>query len=94
MSADNWTYCPKCQEIARKKTEQLRVRVETDYGKIPPDNYIKLLDQFNNPPKLKQTLREDYEVGIHDGVFSISYGASCDVCKFKFEYDKTEEIGR
>lgn len=94
MSADNWTYCPKCQETARKRAKSVNDRVVSDYGKVSIEKYAALVNEANNPPKLKQTLREDYEVGIHDGEFSISYSASCSVCKFQFEYDKTEEIGR
>ena len=92
MSADNWTYCPKCQEMARKRAEKLNEQIASSYGKVSIENYTALAKEANNPPKLEETLREDYEVGIYGGEFTVSYTASCNVCKFTFGYDFTKGV--
>jgi hypothetical protein len=77
MSADNWTKCPKCSnedEIHKK------------YGKIPLKEFNLLLESVNT----KDILREDYEIGIYDGTFSVSYHAQCTKCDYEFSF-KTEK---
>ncbi len=93
MSADNWTYCPKCSKQRVLTQERLDRSVEEAYGKIPQEKYMELVEARNNPPRLQDTLREDYEVGIYDaGRFFISYKAQCTVCGFTFSYRHEEEI--
>ena len=42
---------------------------------------------------LDSTLREDYEIHINsDGVFYIGYSASCKVCGFYKEFNRTENV--
>ena len=38
------------------------------------------------------TLREDYEIGIYNGEFDISYRASCTNCNYKKVFEHTENI--
>lgn len=37
-------------------------------------------------------LREDYEIGIYDGEFFISYGGRCMVCGFEKKFNHTEKV--
>jgi len=39
------------------------------------------------------TLREDYEIGIFQGEFSVEYCGQCSECGFKFEFKHSEKIG-
>ncbi len=64
------------------------------YGKVSEADYRKLLEQP------RETLREDYEIGIYDGKFHIGYrGECCDLsghgfkgCGFKFTFEHEEEV--
>lgn len=86
MSADNWAICPKCQ-----KNRETVSDVEALYGRIPRADYEKRMQAALRP--MPVTLREDYALGIQpDGTFAISYGASCKVCGFKFDYSHEEEL--
>lgn len=56
-------------------------------------------DNWTICPKCKKdTLREDYEVGIRNGVFEVNYGASCVYeghkpgCGFKYSYRRSERV--
>jgi hypothetical protein len=84
MSADNWTECPQCS----KKKIELNKRLDDLYGKISIDEYKKLLDQSKSLDMItSDTLREDYEQGINEGIYEVHYEAHCSVCGFTFKYD-------
>ena len=92
MSADNWAICPRC----KKKTEQAQAallgRVETDYGKIAASEYLELVEQSKQPLNLEHTLREDWEIGIYEGEFRVSYSASCETCGFSHEFEHRQPV--
>jgi len=93
MSADNWAICPKCKKSEDAKQEKLRKKATAAYGKVPPDEYLKLLEAANNPQEMRETLREDYQIGVmDDGEFDIEYSAYCDKCGFKFSYKHAEDV--
>ena len=78
MSADNWDICPIC----KKKKDNLK---REKYGKIPPEEYEKLIEEFKHPDYADQdeTVREDYNGGPYfdnEGNWCFSGGASCEVC--------------
>ena len=86
MSADNWTFCPNCHKAeldARSKKEE---SIKQSYGKISADEYLQAIKQLEEPIEYEPTLREDYELGINDGVFTVSYRASCSVCNYTFTF--------
>jgi hypothetical protein len=83
MSADAWRVCPQCKDKLYKK-------LKSSYGKIPEEEYVLLLKQKEDlqDESNTATLREDYEIYTdEEGLFSVSYGCSCDKCGFKFEYN-------
>lgn len=81
MSADNWGTCPKC-ESERNKTKSL-------YGKIPEDEYLKLIEK--QKVDNRQSLREDYELFTDKtGKFVVSYKCLCTKCEFEFNFKYTE----
>lgn len=92
MSADNWGKCPKCKQL--KEAEQVKAKADADasYGRIPAAEWTKLNRKANEPVKFDDTLREDYETGIYNGVFSVDYHGSCDRCGFKFSFKHEEQV--
>lgn len=49
--------------------------------------------EYKNVPDIeKQTMREDYDIGTKDGIFSITYSCYCRSCKFKYRYEYSKEI--
>lgn len=92
MSADNWTQCPKCLQAYTKQREESQERIRQAYGKLPPEDYnVLILDTALAPPD-DDTLREDYEIGIHKEEFFVSYSGSCNVCGFSFGYKYKQEV--
>jgi hypothetical protein len=98
MSADNWTTCPKCGGHGPDydRADRLDREAAVAYGTISSEKYLVLLERarefresLGDP---EQTLRENYELGINDKEFSISYRASCDNCKYEFKFNHEEEL--
>ena len=92
MSADNWAKCPKCAKLAEDKKSVLLLKTQQAYGKVSEDEYSDLLLELQTPIVLKRTLREDYEIGIWNNVFEVSYSAHCSKCGFVKKFEKKEPI--
>lgn len=91
MSADNWTLCPRCNAHNQAKKQERVKRTEKAYGKVPPEQWLKLKQLSDAVVRGKDTLREDYEVGISsDGTFVVNYRGECD-CGFSFTYNHEEK---
>ena len=92
MSADNWAICPRCRERELKAHAALLKRIETEYGKIPAAEYLALVEASQKPIQLtKATLREDYEIGIWEGNFEITYRAECE-CGFAHSFQHSKKV--
>ncbi len=93
MSADNWGICPRCKERNKRELAGLAKKLVDGYGKISREDYEKLLDQEISVSELRETLREDYELWVNeDGLFYVSYGCSCNVCGFEFNFAYEENV--
>ncbi len=97
MSANNWVVCANC--IARdKKFRDERLRAaNAAYGKVPLEEYERLRAQAltsvpESNPYDDGTLREDYEIGVRDGVFRVSYRCSCEHCGFGYKFKHEERV--
>lgn len=94
MSADNWAKCPKCKKQGQKKVNELSAAASAAYGHVSLEEYAKLVSEAvafsKSVEKPEDTLREDYEIGIRDGHFEVSYHAGCDKCGFRFDYEREE----
>lgn len=90
MSANNWTKCPKCMPLRLKE----RDKIHQLYGKIPEQEYSELLhkQQRMTESEDENTLREDYQIGISDGMFTISYLGHCSRCGFDKQFCYKESI--
>lgn len=91
MSANNWTICPKCEAEESKNAKEFSKKVEEAYGKVPVNEYLKMREQYIEPT-LDSTLREDYEVGVWEGVFEVSYRCYCNICGYSFEYKHKQQL--
>jgi predicted Zn-ribbon and HTH transcriptional regulator len=91
MSADNWTVCPKCQKEVDKKYAKEKQFLASQYGKISAYAFVERSNAFKNMT-LKDTLREDYEIGIYEGEFYIRYSGCCSKCGYEFKYDYKQKI--
>jgi hypothetical protein len=93
MSADNWTTCPRCKAKAEADDKGKIDAAAKAYGKVSAEEYEKLVADARSPAQFDtDTLREDYEIGVHNGEFSVSYGCSCNVCGFKFSFKHEEKV--
>lgn len=96
MSADNWAVCPKCKLVVESILEDKKVELAEQYGKIPAREYLNKVHALNNDIAcLKSpdtTLREEYEIGIRDSLFEISYSAVCTVCGFNKNFTHKEVL--
>ena len=82
MSADNWSKCPNCSEIKRNKIDRLDKQISKGYGILEESSYVALQQTLNNlmQSSTDSTLREDYEIGMDNGLFYAIYDCSCSVC--------------
>lgn len=91
MSASNWRKCPRCSAAA-EDTKKL-------YGTVPEDEYLRLR-HLAAKKAAAETLREDYEIGIVNGEFRVSYGATCMSaaapseagCGFEFSFEHKQAV--
>lgn len=99
MSADNWTQCPRCLVTNKAKADELDKIASEAYGKVSAEKFDQLRqDAFSFRKAITldgnftETLREDYEIGIQNGEFSVGYYAECETCGFKFEFKHEEKV--
>jgi hypothetical protein len=77
---------------AREQQKREAAKAEVTYGNVPSEDYLLLVLTARQPIELDSTMREDYELGVHeDGEFSISFNASCSTCGFRFMFERTED---
>lgn len=87
MSAKNWRKCPRCLRQAEAERREKLAAAERAYGKVPSARFLRLNEEATAEPLLRDTLREDWEIGITEaGLFFIRYRAECEACDFGFEY--------
>ena len=99
MSADNWTQCPRCYVTNREKLAVLEKTASESYGNAPAEQFDRLREDARSFCKaissngdFTETLREDYEIGIQEGEFYVSYGSFCQTCGFTFSYTHEEKV--
>ena len=93
MSADNWTECPKCLMIEEAKKNALKLKAESEYGKIPRAEYLELVRRSEEQLNTEQTLREDYEFWTdQSGEFSANYICHCEVCGLEHTFKHVEQL--
>lgn len=92
MIADNWAKCPNCIKIDRDQKIKMRQKIDDSYGKIDQAEYLKLVEAANHEQQFRETLREDFQIGIDPfGMFSVTFAARCDRCGFKFDFTNSKD---
>jgi len=87
MSANNWAICPKCKIKHEEDATKRLADAQEKYGKIPAEEFIIILAEAKKVSILKESLREDYEIGVDkQGEFYVNYGCCCQTCRFIYEY--------
>lgn len=80
MSADSWDICPRCERRA-DDAENARMNGNA----IANFGYLVGL-------RGKQSLREDYEIGIYNNEFYAIYRGECKECGWKHTLDLTQPL--
>lgn len=102
MSADNWRVCPNCLNEYRKYLFEETTKLEKQYGKLKPADYVKQMNIIANKTERLdkgytnglRTMREDGLSNYIDtnGEYHVRYRASCQSCPLQFEYEITEKL--
>lgn len=93
MSAKNWGICPRCHAAMVAAQKELKEKLKSAYGKVGEQEYLELQQRAKLSPKLGESMREDWELGIEpDGTFAIRYYATCEKCGFKHQFILTEKL--
>lgn len=92
MAANNWTICPICQAKQDSESEARMAKVGASYGMVIASEYLEMLKtaESANAKELEHTFREDYEMGMRDSVFFVTYRGSCSVCSSYFEFEYSD----
>lgn len=90
MSADAWGLCPKCQERQVEERRRALAAADEAYGTLPSDEWMALNEAATKDADLEETLRQNYEQGIHEGEYFVAFGAACTECDFSFEFHHTQ----
>ncbi len=93
MSADAWRICPNCEQVANEAFVAKLAAARDSYGKVTPEAYAKLCAQAAKKPELEESLREDYEIGVWNGKFEVSYHGMCQRCGLTHEFKTTQVLG-
>lgn len=91
MSANNWAICPNCNRVAQNKDAAQKEEIDNVYGTVSKEAFLNVVAN-QKPTVIGCTLREDYEIGIYDGVFFVSYRGYCTQCGFEKEFEQKEVI--
>lgn len=88
MSADNWTRCPRCDDRRDKEVAKKLADAKAAYGTVASDEWLQMMNAAQGPQINVDvtTFREDYSIGLHDGVLEISYTGHCKACGLKTEF--------
>lgn len=95
MSANNWRECPKCLREGVKEQEQAIADAKAQYGRVPADEYERLMQRARwvaHPENTEETLREDWKISTDKaGKFYVSYRCSCENCDFEFSFNHEQD---
>lgn len=92
MSADRWSWCPRCKRRRQAKADAAAQDVKEAYGTVSIEEFDRLrtaaevlqLDVEDADP----SFREDFEVtGIEDEEVVVGYYGRCQVCGLEVAFD-------
>jgi hypothetical protein len=96
MSAVNWAVCPRCTANKEAEAAKLRASADAAYGKLGVDAWKEkdaaAKAAADDLPLTECTFREDYEIGVSEGFFSIDYRGVCSVCGLSHGFKHEEYL--
>jgi hypothetical protein len=92
MGANNWALCPGCKRNEEERQAALKEKANAVYSTILPEEFTRLISEALAPIQLKETFREDYEIGIYGDEFFIDYIGSCSKCGLEKKFKHSEKI--
>jgi hypothetical protein len=92
VSADNWTFCPRCYAAHLGKMEAAKASLANKYGTV--DEYDRMKHEMEaNPPRLNSSLAERFECGVKQhGEFFVNFRCYCKTCGFSFEFKHEQQV--
>lgn len=93
MSADNWAVCPRCRRAKQADIDKRQAAIHAMYGEVPVEDFDEARRQFEAEDwSVPETFREDWEIGLTDGVFFVSYRGRCSDCNLRYEFKTDHTI--
>lgn len=94
MGADRWSECPQCAKNAAAAKAAALKKADELYGKVPADEWTKMVEAANQAGSLDptNTLREDYGFTLENGEVEVEYYCSCKECGFKHNFKHVEKL--
>jgi hypothetical protein len=96
VSADRWSYCPRCRNAKVENVEKIVEDLKNQYGKVTVEEYglmLVRLDEARNEllkasdGSTRYDFREDWDIsGLDDGVITFQYSGYCIACGLKVEF--------
>lgn len=84
--------CPKCCDDLVDRKNKLEQRCVNEYGMIPKEEYMELVEQSRIAIEGQHSLLENYEIGTEqNGKFNIRYKCTCLSCGYFFTFEHTEQ---
>jgi len=77
-----WTNCPKCENERKQKL----TLIEHSYGKVPPEEYSKMLNEYYHASYGHMKLTQTYKQGIVGNIYKVDFSAKCSDCDWTFSY--------
>jgi len=89
--------CPKCRKMRFQHLATSRSEAKEAYGKVSMNRFEIMLMKVerareNTGRDQDDTLQEDFEAGIKNDKFRVTYSAYCSVCGFRFKHEHTEAV--
>lgn len=89
-TGENLAVCPRCWDDLVNRKNKLEQRCVNEYGKIPKEEYIALVEESRIAVEGQHSLHEKYEIGLaQNGKFEIGYKCTCVSCGYFFNFEHT-----
>ncbi len=89
---ENMAVCPKCWDDLVDRKNKLEQRCVNEYGKIPKEEYMALVEEARIAIEGQHSLQERYEIGLEqNGKFEIGYKCECLSCGFFYHFEHAEQ---
>ncbi len=94
--ADRWSTCPRCEARRVEDLAKRGAELSAACGKVTADEYEAMkrtFAAFSNARCSPETFREDYEIGLHNGEFTVDYHGKCEDCGLTHTFKINQLVG-